>query len=68
MSKIYLKSDDPRHFLCDSKGDLYEVSAELADAYAASHPRMTATVDRIDAATNTIWFSNPVPKEVKADA
>ena len=68
MSKIHLKSENPRHFLSDSSGDLYEVSKEIADQYAKFCPRTTATVDRVDVENKTIWFTNPLPKEVKADA
>ena len=59
---------EPRHFLMDSKGDLFEVSEELAEQYAKAHSRGTITVDHIDKKTNTIWFSSPLPKEVKVDA
>ena len=63
-----MKSQDPRHFLVDSKGDMYEVSKEIADAYALVHSRATATVDHVNPKTKTIYFSTPLPKEVKADA
>lgn len=66
MSKIYLTSENPRHFLVDSKGDLYEVSKGLAEVHAKLRTRSIATVDHIDKETNTIWFSSPLPKEVEA--
>ena len=68
MSKIYLADHETRHFLSDSNGDLYAVSKEIADKYAAIHPRETAVIERVDPETNTIWFTSPLPKEVKADA
>lgn len=68
MSVIHLKDEEPTHFLVDSKGDIYQVSKEIADAYALVRPRMSATIDHIDTATNTIWFGTPLPSEVKVDA
>ena len=67
MSKIYADfvTYPARHFLSDSKGDLYQVSEEIAENYAQLHPRSTAIVDHVDTKTNTIWFTNPLPKEVK---
>ena len=67
MSTIYFKSHDPKHFLIDSKGGLYEVSEEIAEAHKKVNPKSTATVSHIDKDTNTIWFSSPLPPEVKAD-
>jgi len=67
MSQIFMKSANPLHFLVDSKGDMYEVSAELAELHKDLHPSHIATVDHIDKATNTIWFSSPLPKEVNAN-
>jgi hypothetical protein len=66
MSRILFKSEDPRHFLVDSKGDMYEISEELATMHADLHPRSIATVDHIDKETKTIWFTSPLPPEVKA--
>ena len=68
MSKIFFADRETRHFISDSKGDLYEVSKEIADKYAALNPHQTAVIDRVDKETNTIWFTSPLPKEVKADA
>jgi hypothetical protein len=66
MSRIFFKSEDPQHFLVDSKGDMYEVSEELAAIHADLHPRSIATVDHIDKEAKTIWFTSPLPAEVKA--
>ena len=63
---IHFTSEDPRNFLVDSKGDLYEVSEELAEMHKNLHPSAIATVDHIDKETKTIWFTSPLPKEVKA--
>jgi hypothetical protein len=67
LSKIFLKDEDPQWFLMDSKGDLYQVSEEIAKRNSDIHPHGTAVVDHVDTKTNTIWFSNPLPKEVKAE-
>lgn len=66
MSKVFLKSDDPRHFLVDSNGDMYEVSKEIADLYATIRPRHSATIDHVDVETNTIWLTSALPDKVKA--
>ena len=66
MSRIFFKSEDPQHFLVDSKGDMYEVSEEFAAIHADLHPRSIATVDHIDKEAKTIWFTSPLPAEVKA--
>lgn len=65
MSRIFLKSETPTHFLVDDKGDLYQVSEFLAEQHKALHPRTTVAVDHIDKETNTIWFSAPLPAKVK---
>ena len=67
MSRIFMKSEVPHHFLVDSKGDMYEVSEELAELHKTLHPSHMVTVDHIDKATNTIYFSSPLPKEVSAN-
>ena len=67
MSQIFMTSGDPRHFLMDSKGDLYEVSEELAQQFAEARPSAAIVVDHVDPKTNTIWFKNPLPKEVTAE-
>lgn len=64
MSKIYFRSESPMHFLVDSKGDLYEVSEELAKRHADLHPSSKAVVERIDEKTNTIYFTSPLPESV----
>ena len=65
MSNIFLHDEEPQHFLMDSKGDLYQVSEELAKEHSVS--RGTVTVSRIDKETNTIYFCSPLPDEVKAE-
>jgi hypothetical protein len=72
MSKIYADFsefvDQPeQHFLMDSKGDLYQVSEELAEAHAKLYPQSTAVVSEVDTKTNTIYFTSPLPAKVKAE-
>lgn len=64
MSVVHLTTHDPKHFLVDSSGDMWEVSKEIAKFF----PRASATVESIDIPNKTIYFSSPLPKEVKADA
>ena len=65
MSKIYLTSQEPHHFLMDSKGDLYEVSEEIAQRH--SEPTCVMVVDHVDADTNTIYFSSPSSEKAAAE-
>jgi hypothetical protein len=67
MSMIHFANQETRHFLIDSKGDLYEVSKEIAEKHSQIHPKETAVVSSIDEKTNTIWFESPLPKSVRAD-
>lgn len=66
MTTVHFTTENPRHFICDSKGELYEVSEEIAITYEALHPATTVHVDHVDEDTNTIWFHGPLPKEVQA--
>ena len=67
MSNIFLASQEPHYFLTDSKGDLYEVSEEIAKRHESRDPQFVAVIDHVDTETNTIWFTSPLPKEVKAN-
>lgn len=67
MSKIFMKDQAPAHFLVDSDGNLYQVSKEIAEKYAAAYPGASAVVDHVDTKTNTIWFTSPLPAEVASD-
>ena len=67
MSSIFFADHDTHHFITDSKGDLYQVSKEIADKYATLYPKSVAVVQSVDKESNTIWFASPLPNEVKAD-
>ena len=62
-----LSDQSTQHFISDSKGDLYQVSEEIANKYAALNPQEVAVVDHIDKETNTIWFTSPIPERVNAE-
>lgn len=59
MSTVHFQSERPRHFLTDSRGDMYEVSEEIAVNYASMFPKNSVQVDHVDPETNTVWFSSP---------
>lgn len=52
------------HFLMGKDGELYLVDKVTADALAASSRRGSATIERVDEKTNTIYFTAPLPKGV----
>lgn len=53
------------HFLMSKDGELYMTNEEIVNKVAAGSQCGSATIDRIDEKTNTIYFTSPLPEGVK---
>ncbi len=45
-------------------GEWLVVGEEVAENYAAFSPQHKVTIDYVDPATNTLYFSSPLPSDV----
>jgi hypothetical protein len=47
---------DTIHFILGPNGELFIIDAKTQEEIDRLSPKVTATIDRIDRETNTIWF------------